>query len=310
MKHLPFSPTPVTPLPYFSREWGLELSCKRDDLFAAAGGGNKARMLQYILADVSPRNVDVLLTAGGPNSNFNRACALMCAQLGVPMHLVEYTDKPREYDTSLNYFICKLTGMRTTRCRKEHVAETIEEVRNQYNKQGVRVKFVYGGGKSTEGVYAYYDAVRELHEQQQEIDELYIACGTGTTLTGVCAGMQHYYPHAVVNAVSIARSHEEEKPVLAQNMEMLNAYLGSNYSFSNLVFSDAYRCGGYAEHCPSLLECVQECAAYEGMLIDPTYSGKAFWAMKEKITNIGGGCGKEGAFLEYRRHDEPACCKS
>ena len=46
---------------------------KRDDLFSEACGGNKARMLQYILADVNKDTCDVLITAGGPCSNFNRA---------------------------------------------------------------------------------------------------------------------------------------------------------------------------------------------------------------------------------------------
>ncbi len=284
MNHHPFSSTPVTPLPYFSRKYGVEIVCKRDDLFPEAGGGNKARMLQYILADVSARNVDVVLTAGGPCSNFNRACALMCSRLGVPMHLVEYTEDPAEFQTSLNYFLCKLAGVRVTRCDKTCVADTIADVRKSYEMRGLRVKFVYGGGKSLEGVYAYYDAVRELHAQYQKIDELYIACGTGTTLTGICAGMQRYYPEAKVHAVSTARTYEQECSVLQEDMCILNEYLGSNYTFGNMDYSESYLCGGYSKHCAALLRTIRECAAHEGMLIDPTYSGKAFWGMCDQLS--------------------------
>ena len=88
MEHLPFCPTPLVNLPYYSKKWGLEMFCKRDDLFLYAGGGNKARMLQYILANIDSSNTDVLVTAGGPCSNFNRACALMCAEIGIKMHLI------------------------------------------------------------------------------------------------------------------------------------------------------------------------------------------------------------------------------
>ena len=42
MKHLPFNPTPISVLPYFSRELQVNLISKRDDLFAEAGGGSKA----------------------------------------------------------------------------------------------------------------------------------------------------------------------------------------------------------------------------------------------------------------------------
>lgn len=144
MKHLDFTPTPVKSLPYYSEKFGCQLLCKRDDLFAEAGGGNKARMLQYILADVNRLNCDVLVTAGGPCSNFNRACALMCAKIGVSMHLVEYTDNPDEFQSSLNYFLCKLAGITRTRCKKDNVPDTIKRALDSYF--GKKVKFVYGGG--------------------------------------------------------------------------------------------------------------------------------------------------------------------
>ena len=53
MKHLDFLPTPVSNLKYYSDKFGCNIMAKRDDLFSEACGGNKARMLQYILADVN-----------------------------------------------------------------------------------------------------------------------------------------------------------------------------------------------------------------------------------------------------------------
>ena len=197
MKKLPFSPTPITKLEYYSKVLNVNLSCKRDDLFTEAGGGSKARMLQYILADTTSDNCDVILTAGGPCSNFNRACALMSAKIGVPMHLVEYTDTPEEFKTSLNYYICQLAEIRTTRCQKSNVPETISSVLKHYKDNHQRIKLIYGGGKSLEGIYAYYDAIKELKNQITDIDDIFIACGTGTTLTGVCAGIQQFFPKAV-----------------------------------------------------------------------------------------------------------------
>ena len=279
MKHLPYTPTPVIDLPYFSHKLGVHLRCKRDDLFMHAGGGSKSRMLQYILADVHRDNYDVVVTAGGPCSNFNRACALMCAQLGVPMHLVEYTDEPEEFKTSLNYYLCQLAGVRTTRCEKTQVVETINDVVRGYQEVGKRVKLIYGGGKSLEGIYAYYAAVEELYHQQTSIDVMFVACGTGTTLTGLCAGMQRYYPNAKVVAISVARPYHLEKPVLEEDMSILNEYLGTSYAFDNLVFVEDYLCGGYAKYNETLMSCIRECISQEGLIIDPTYSGKAFWGM-------------------------------
>ncbi len=283
MKHLLFNTTPVNKLNYFSNKLGVNLYVKRDDLFLEAGGGSKARMLQYILSDIKSENYDVLLTAGGPCSNFNRACALMCAKIGIPMHLVEYTDNPNEYKSSLNYYICQLAGIKTTRCKKSEVPETISKVLNQYQSKGEKVKFIYGGGKSIEGIYSYYEAVKELYTQIQDIDHIFIACGTGTTLSGICAGVQKYYPNTKIHAISTARNYDAELPVLTDNIKLLNKYLGTKYSLDNLKFYDEYICGGYAKYNNSIMNIIKECISNEGMIIDPTYSGKAFWGMNNII---------------------------
>ena len=281
MLHLDFSPTQISKLDYYSRMFECNILSKRDDLFTEAGGGSKARMLQYILADVNPSNCDVLVTAGGPCSNFNRACALMCAKLGVPMHLIEYTDMPEEFDTSLNYYLCNLAGIRKTRCKKTDVPSTIKQVVDSY--QGKKVKLVYGGGKSLEGIYAYYDAVSELSKQIDSIDHLFITCGTGTTLTGVCAGMKKYYPNAHIHAISVARTYDVEKNTLDEDMNILNAYLNTSFDFSNMSFYEDFLCGGYDLTSPELLQSIKECISNEGMLIDPIYTGKTFWGMTEII---------------------------
>lgn len=288
MNHLTFSPTPISELPYYSQKLGVNLICKRDDLFAEAGGGSKARMLQYILADITSNDYDVLLTAGGPCSNFNRACALMCAKLGLSMHLIEYTDEPKEFETSLNYYLCLLAGIRTTRCPKSNVAETISSVKDNYEKVGKKVKVVYGGGKSLEGIYAYYQAVEEIvkgYKDFSKLDYVFVACGTGTTLTGICAGMQKYFPQTKVYAISTARTYSSELPVLEENMKTLNRYLGTEYTFDNLLFSEEYLCGGYAKYNGDLFSTIKECISNEGIIIDPTYSGKAFWGMINIIKN-------------------------
>ncbi len=284
MKHFSFLPSYLHSLPYYSGLLHVNLYAKRDDTsFLGIGGGNKARMLQYLLYDLSPSKYDVLITAGGPCSNFNRACALMCAHLGVKFHLVEYTNNLDEFETSLNYKLCKFVGMTSTRCLKSNVANTINDVIKHYEAHGIRTKFIYGGGKSLEGVYSYFDAVKELSSQIKQLDYLFIACGTGTTLTGVCAGMQKYFPVAKVHAISTARTWEIEKSTLYEDMQLLNSYLSTNYNFDNLVFHDDYLCGGYGLYNKELKEVVHECIVNENMFIDTTYSGKAFYGMLDTI---------------------------
>lgn len=277
MDHFSFSPTPVTSLPYFSKKYNVEILAKRDDLFPSALGGSKARMLQYILYPLLSRGAKTIVTAGGPCSNFNRALSLLCASYGLKMILVSYTDEPEEYETSLNNFVVSLTNCEYVFCKKTEVPQTIEQVMKQCDAE--TTCFIYGGGKSLQGIFAYYDAVREFSHQVSDIDELFVACGTGTTLTGICAGMQKYFPKAKVHGISVARTYEAELPVLKSDMEILNQYLHGEFDFSNLGFHDEFLNGGYSKTSPEELTTIQECISHEGLIIDPTYAGKAFWGM-------------------------------
>lgn len=287
MKHLDFSPTPVHKLDFYSKKWGMDIWCKRDDLFSKAGGGSKARMLQYILYPFVSEDIKVLVTAGGPCSNFNRATALMCAELGIKVKLISYTDNTSEYKTSLNHFITKLSGVDFVYCNKNEVPETINEVLSIIKQSGIKYKFVYGGGKSIEGLCAYYDGVKELREQfSEKLDAIFVACGTGTTLAGICAGAQAFFPGTKVYGISVARTLEKEKDVLKEDMDILNSYLGTKYDFSNLFFHDEFISGGYSKATIEELRVIRECVAKQGMIIDPTYSGKAFYGMSKIISEF------------------------
>ena len=286
MKHFSFEPSKLQILPYYSGLYNARIYAKRDDMsFLKCSGGNRARMIQDILYDLSPKKYDVLVTAGGPCSNFNRACALMCARLGVKFHLVEYTDNPDDFKKSLNYGICKVAGMTTTRCEKSNVPHTIDRVLEDYRNKGIRTKFIYGGGKSLEGIYSYYEAIQELASQISTVDYLFVACGTGTTLTGISAGMNKFFPNAMVHAISTARSWATESITLEEDMQILNAYLNSTYSFDNLEYHEEFLCGGYGQYNERVKTVIKECVAHENMFIDPTYSGKAFYGMLELISS-------------------------
>lgn len=285
MRHLSFTPTPITITSnrLSNYEWG-GVKIKRDDLFYKAGGGSKARMVQYILADVS--DYDVLVTAGGPCSNFNRACALQCAESRIPMHLVTYTDHPEEFATSDNLFICKLADVRMTRCEKTKVAQTIQEVVESYRREGLKVKSVYGGGRSVEGIYAYYDAVKELLSQlpaREAIDKLFVACGTGTTVSGILAGFQTLSPSTEIHAISVARQESAEMPVIKENLKMLGSYLDKNFDTRNLRFHDEFILGEYGATNEDLTQFIHRFISATGILIDPIYSGKALWGMSKVL---------------------------
>lgn len=282
MKHFSFSPTPVEYLPYFSDKYGVELYVKRDDLFPSALGGSKSRMLQYILYPLVQKGIKTIVTAGGPCSNFNRAIALLCAKYGFKLKLISYTDNLEEYKTSLNNYLVNLTGCEYVYCKKTEVSQTIGKVMSESDNL---TYFIYGGGRTLAGIYAYYDAVKELRNQyERDFDEVFVACGTGTTLTGICAGMEEYFPKTSVHGISVARTYEVERLILDEDMNWLNRYLNKYYDFSNLKFHEEFLLGGYGESSSEEMAIIRECLSHTGMIIDSTYVGKAFYGMHSVLS--------------------------
>ena len=71
--------TPIEKLPRLSAELGgPNIYIKRDDLLGLAGGGNKTRKLEFLVADALAQGADTLVTCGAVQSNHCRsdACPL------------------------------------------------------------------------------------------------------------------------------------------------------------------------------------------------------------------------------------------
>lgn len=81
-------PTPLYKLNRLSNELGKNIYIKRDDLIGIGLGGNKVRKLEFLLADAQKNGADVVLTAGGPQSNHAMLTAACAAQLGMRCILV------------------------------------------------------------------------------------------------------------------------------------------------------------------------------------------------------------------------------
>ena len=77
------TPTPLEFLPHTSRETGVEIYVKRDDLTGMELSGNKIRKLEFIMADAVAHGADTILTCGGAQSNHARATAIAAARLGL-----------------------------------------------------------------------------------------------------------------------------------------------------------------------------------------------------------------------------------
>ena len=81
--------SPIEKLSRLSKRLGgPTLYMKRDDLLGPAGGGNKTRKLDFVVADAIEKGADTLITCGAVQSNHCRLTLAAAVQEGMPCHLV------------------------------------------------------------------------------------------------------------------------------------------------------------------------------------------------------------------------------
>lgn len=288
MEHFEFNPTPIYYAKNISKKLGVNIYFKRDDLFELGGGGNKARKLQYILYKLQRNNYNAIVTAGDINSNHNRATAILGAVLGVKVTLVVHNEHPEFEYKSANMKLARLCNANVVYCAKKDVSIVMDNAMEKYKNEGFYPYYIWGGGHSLEGSYAFYDAILELKEQIKFTpDYIYFASGTGTTHAGIHVGAKKTFDKTKVVGISIARDKERGSLEIYKSIveleELLKVENSKKTELSEINFDDAYISKGYESSNDEIDQVIKKVANMDGILLDPTYTGKAFWGLCNHI---------------------------
>jgi len=273
--------TPLTYYPKISDLLNINLFVKHDDLYPVSGGGSKARKLNYILNDHVKKNYNAIVSAGGNQSNHLRTTALFAANLGWKAVFIVHDTQPERFEGNLK--IMNLSGAELFFVDKEEVKEAMDQAMENLKSEGHNPLYIWGGGHCLEGSYAYYQAVEELKQQTGEMspDYVFVASGTGSTQAGIEIAIRQMYPKCQVIGISVARQKKRGKEVVLKSMQELNDYLNHPVSIPNDIhFDDNWYGRCYEDTYPGLIETIHWAAKTEGLLLDPTYTGKAFHALK------------------------------
>ena len=151
---LTFLPTPIEPLERLSRSLGgPEIWIKRDDQTGLATGGNKARKLEFLVADALAQGADHLVTTGAPQSNHARQTAAAAARYGLGCSLVLRGRRPET--TTGNLLLDELFGAHVYWCDLPNCPNEIGRVMNTLRSIGLRPYFVPLGGSNAIGATGY-----------------------------------------------------------------------------------------------------------------------------------------------------------
>jgi D-cysteine desulfhydrase len=292
-------PTPLERSPRLGAELGLELLWKRDDLTGLELSGNKARKLEFLVADAERLGADTLVTCGGVQSNHCRATAFAAAKRGlssVVLLRVPNPEKPPPLEG--NALLDRIAGAEIRwvsydeyRRRAEVLARTAEALR----AAGRRPYVIPEGGSSPLACWGYAFAMAELHAQlpaawhEGPVTVAY-AVGSGGTAAGVelgirMLGWQGARPigFAVCNDAAYFRA---TIAALCAEAARLWPELPT-VPAAAVTIDDGFIGPGYAQATDEGLALVGRAARTDGVILDPVYTGKAMLGVVARAAELG-----------------------
>ncbi len=281
-------PTPLYKLNRLSNELGKNIYIKRDDLIGIGLGGNKVRKLEFLLADAQKNGADVVLTAGGPQSNHAMLTAACAAQLGMRCILVL---KKRGALTGGNQILNQIYGAQVYFVDTDSYDDVYAEMHHmmeELKQEGHTPYFIPVGGSVPLGSLGYVNCAKEIANQAKEMevdfDSIVSATGSGGTYAGLTYGAKLFMPS--VKSIGIGICDDPFEEITFDLMNGLKELLQSDVPVEREDIHIHFHIGpGYSIPSPEGCAAVRRLARSEGILADPVYTGKAlagFFQMLEQ----------------------------
>jgi D-cysteine desulfhydrase family pyridoxal phosphate-dependent enzyme len=273
LSHLP---TPLEPMDRLADALGLpagRLFVKRDDCTGLAGGGNKARKLNYLCADALAAGADTLVTGGGRQSNHVRMTIAAANRLGVRAVAVLSSDEPKtpSGNVVLDHILAPefvWAGPLAYYPLEERIAQVCADLRADG-----RVPYqIPIGGATPVGALGYVDAADEIAAQLGEAPALVItADGSGGTHAGLVAGLGD---HTRVVGFDVGTRPDLDE-IVPREAAATAKLAGRAEPTGEVRVDHDYFGADYGAPTDAAREALHLFATCEGLLLDPVYTGKA-----------------------------------
>jgi D-cysteine desulfhydrase len=270
-------PTALQPLPRLGHALGFAhdaLWAKRDDLTALAGGGNKARKLEFLVAEAKALGCEVLVTGGAPQSNHVRMTAAAAGMADLECVAVLGGPPPPPDSYEGNLVLDALLGVEPVWVG-EYEAVAIERVLAETTERlrldGRRPYEIPLGGASPLGCLGYVLGAEELTGQAPVGALVYAAAGTGGTHAGLAVGLGDLDRVRSVDVGAVPGVSDR----IVDLIPAVASLAGRPDPTGNLHLDASQIGAGYGARTDACREAIELAARHEGLLVDPVYSGKA-----------------------------------
>jgi D-cysteine desulfhydrase len=278
--------TPIEKLSRLTRELGgPNIYMKRDDLLGLAGGGNKTRKLEFLVAEAMAQGADTLITCGAVQSNHCRLTLAAAVKEGLKCRLVLEERVPGSYnpESAGNNFLFRLMGVEKIKVVPggSDMTAAMQALADEVAGENRKAYVIPGGGSNPVGATGYVACAEEILCQTFalgiNLDRIICASGSAGTHAGLVTGFYGNNSNIPVIGINVSRPKAEQEELVYDLVQRTAKHVGlkSDIAREAVICFDEYVGPGYSLPTPEMAEAVRMLARLEGVLMDPVYTGKA-----------------------------------
>lgn len=283
--HFAHLPTPLEPLKNLSRALGgPNIWIKRDDCTGLAGGGNKTRKLEFLMADAAQQGADTIITQGATQSNHARQTAAIAAKMGMTCEILledRTGSKNDDYNYNGNVLLDELFRASMSRVAGgTDMNEAMEALAAKLRSDGKKPYIIPGGGSNPIGALGYVHCAMELlyqaDSQGLRMDLVVHGTGSAGTQAGLVAGFAGSNSQVPVLGIGVRAPKTLQEENVFKLAERTADLLGMPDAIQreHVQANCDYVGEGYGIPTQGTIEAIEMFAHTESILLDPVYSGK------------------------------------
>ena len=138
------------------------------------------------------------------------------------------------------------------------------------------------GGSNALGAWGYVSAMEEI-ESQGSFDHIFHATGSGGTAAGLLAGRAVLNSDVEIHTINVCDDETYFRDQIFGILDQFEENYQIKISREKFHIHDGFVGDGYGEASEKLLLQIKSLCANKGILLDPVYTGKAYFGMQEVV---------------------------
>ncbi|MDP5133656.1 MAG: pyridoxal-phosphate dependent enzyme [Paraglaciecola sp.] len=246
----------------------ISVSIKRDDLLHPIISGNKWRKLKYSLAQILGSKTLHIVSFGGGFSNHLHALGFCCHRLNIRFTAIvrgDYSANPSPMLHDLQMWQTDIQYVNKITYQQRESPAYLTLLQQQYPNALI----IPEGGSNKLALQGVAEIISEL---DQHYDYIIAPVASGGTLAGLIKATAHSATHILGIAALKGQGYLEEH---------VQALLPQTYQHWGICHD--YHFGGYAKRSNELVDFCNDFYRQTRIEIEPIYSGKLMYAVKDLI---------------------------